>query len=678
MKTVEIQNKPLPEQPLWPKVPDDVHKAAKKVFAIPKSAKSVLLPENSLSIAKFLKWPFPSASFHELDINPDTFFSHSPPIQMTSEDLCHIQRIILPSTKLICTLETLSHQRWLNGACSVLYAHTGHAVHYPLWLVSYWNTVLSIQDQQYRQWCHGKKWIERQREQSKIPGRWQEAEAAAFLLLALPWRKDLSFGTEPVEMLSRFLGTEKASTALMDIMLQHMQNRVYADVTLTQQYLVRPLSVINKVIDSTEGDPLCLMGSFPVWLRDIGEQVFSQGKALVTAVHMSKLTGVDHWTPIIIDGARAMFLYGDSLTATPVMPSRLANALHMWRAAHTTRSYQISPLPITHQVDNVSCSFMAINALETFIFPNVELVDAHNVASMRLQMFNQIVTGSLNEDDKLMEEDSEDDDSSASDTRKPSAFPSSTMFTFFCPMPTVVTNKPASDFANNSDETRLKRPVHGNDAPTPNPSPEKKRTKPVSTARASSVPKLSLFEDGSVENLISDDDLGSDDESTYSNDSNEPGWHGRASYSKDGSGSNSEDEAESGGHGDHPDKAGGDDELESSPCLSPKTQQPAPLGSTASGLQTDSNTQHRPVSPAPTQATLHDFFKKESKEEKAKRIRAGFEAIENNREKNELQGKWGEAAKQKKRREGERNRQQKWHQQNVTRTFDRYFFELKF
>ncbi|KAF9050913.1 hypothetical protein BDP27DRAFT_1515389 [Rhodocollybia butyracea] len=66
------------------------------------------------------------------------------------------------------------------------------------------------------------------------------------------------------------------------------------------------------------------------WLRNVGKDIFDEGKTLLTIMHLSCWTtdkaddhGFDHWVPLIIDGAGDEFLYGDSLAMDTLMPPKL-------------------------------------------------------------------------------------------------------------------------------------------------------------------------------------------------------------------------------------------------------------------------------------------------------------------------------------------------------------------
>ncbi|THU78574.1 hypothetical protein K435DRAFT_876486 [Dendrothele bispora CBS 962.96] len=440
---------------VWPNVPPDIHQSAKMTFAIPKNVKKALLPENSLSISEFLNYTFPPiAPDKTADIDIYSFFHQALPISITPENTSLLQRLPLPSPKVIHAISSVSRQQWLDGARSISYAHVENTVSYPLWVISFWNTVLENRNNVRRPWHLARTWNNKQLNSCKYPHRQTEAQVADTLLHTLSWRKKLHHGTEHPELLARFLGTERANTSLMDLMLKNIQSRVAGDITLADTYLVHPLSLLPKILEAMEDDVDSYKNRpYWRWVREIGQQVFEKGKILVTAAHLGNMSAghgssIDHWVSVVVDGREGRILYRDSLTTNPVIPPRLANALEVWKSTHiTAHQYQPSTLPTSVQVDNYSCGFMAINALEVFVFPLIKLVDCHDVASIRLQTFNQIVSDCLDKDDDL--ENSTDDDSTsdieyAPNGEKPAQpFPTSA-FTFISPQSSPAARKEIS------------------------------------------------------------------------------------------------------------------------------------------------------------------------------------------------------------------------------------------
>ncbi|KAK7467418.1 hypothetical protein VKT23_004472 [Stygiomarasmius scandens] len=405
---------------------------------------------------------------------------------------------------------------WLEGARSISYVHVQNEECYPLWTISYWINVLDTRDLVRRPWQAAHQWNNKQETNYRHPHRQIEAKIAKSLLHTLPWQKQIHHGIENPELLARLLGTEKVNTSLMDIMLQGIGRRVQEEPKLAQTYLVQPLALLKKVVEGMEGkvDEYKNQSAW-AWVRQIGEEVFLKGKVLVTAAHIGDLgvgnnAGLDHWVPVVVDGRDETFLYGDSLTSKPVIPPRLANTLQAWKDIHTICQYQTTPLPTSIQVDSYSCGFMAINALEAMIFSHVKLVDSQDVASMRLQTFNQIVTNWLNDDDDVHSDDGSESGSSEVELVEPEGSSlSASTFTFTC-------SRQASPALHATDSTTLlnnlspKRKLHHGSTPTPQASPQKKHVKPSKKVLASEVPKFSLQllddDDATADNHSSDDD----------------------------------------------------------------------------------------------------------------------------------------------------------------------------
>ncbi|KAF9061116.1 hypothetical protein BDP27DRAFT_1406852 [Rhodocollybia butyracea] len=141
---------------------------------------------------------------------------------------------------------------------------------------------------------------------------------------------------------------------------------------MSARFVVRGTELMEKVLD-LGGNAYSQENK---WLCDLGTEVFEGGKVLVTVAHLGKLKpkkgtteGSYHWVPMVIDGKRRLFLYGDPLAGkkTPVMPEKMQDSLTAWKDRHSFLEYSNEVLPTTQQEDNHSCArLQALNKIITY------------------------------------------------------------------------------------------------------------------------------------------------------------------------------------------------------------------------------------------------------------------------------------------------------------------------
>src|ERR1700678_2845293 len=102
-------------------------------------------------------------------------------------------RVRLGNTPFILT--EFSRQAWLDGFQSVRYADLSGtsetATYFPLWLVTYWNSMLDIKKKNILQWIKSRDWVTVQLKQRKSNRRREQAETA---IIMLSMRSSFSWG----------------------------------------------------------------------------------------------------------------------------------------------------------------------------------------------------------------------------------------------------------------------------------------------------------------------------------------------------------------------------------------------------------------------------------------------------------------------------------------------------
>ncbi|KAF7330683.1 DDE superfamily endonuclease [Mycena sanguinolenta] len=151
---------------------------------------------------------------------------------------------------------------------------------------------------------------------------------------------------------------------------------------------------------------------------------------------------------------------------------------------------ELAELPITRQVDGHSCGILVNNTHENFVDPGIPLNPPAHVANSRLDVFNKIATRGLEELElERMRAIAEDEDSEersdpntatpASSIAAPSPVPfpriaRNSKFTFTPPLSSSSV-APSPRSSSPARKINSKRPKGHPDAPTPNPSPAKRR-----------------------------------------------------------------------------------------------------------------------------------------------------------------------------------------------------------
>jgi hypothetical protein len=119
------------------------------------------------------------------------------------------------------------------------------------------------------------------------------------------------------------------------------------------------------------------------------QHIHKQGECLVSGVHTSlgftANCNSNHWVAVILESRTKKILYRDSLGKA--MSRELQAILRWWTNEHTETQFTVDKLPITHQIDTISCGLLAWNALAHFSLPQKYLlISPTRVAAEQLQM----------------------------------------------------------------------------------------------------------------------------------------------------------------------------------------------------------------------------------------------------------------------------------------------------
>ena len=120
------------------------------------------------------------------------------------------------------------------------------------------------------------------------------------------------------------------------------------------------------------------------WLRAIGDDITTRQQALLTIANLGDEN--QHWVGLVVDAEEKAIYYGDSLES-PIPPD-LVETYQWWISQHSSTSFEVKNLPITHQEDGSSCGILADNSLTHFALPNlVPLFKSFEARAARMSAF---------------------------------------------------------------------------------------------------------------------------------------------------------------------------------------------------------------------------------------------------------------------------------------------------
>ncbi|KAJ3912051.1 hypothetical protein F5877DRAFT_85239 [Lentinula edodes] len=371
----------------WEELSKAEKKRCMRNFVIPDALRNYLVPNANTTLLQFARFKFPSLSSDERNIEDRRFFSSEQPIMVDILHRQRLQRFSIPSEKTVARLRSIAPDMVAQGARSIRYAHLpGESTNYPMWVVDLWNQFIIVR-KHHAPWIGLEEWLNIQ--QQTIHDK-TEIESFLAAMDSVPYLRKADM--RPVHELWRVLGNNWTSGTDIDAMLHAMQWKIDALGNL-KDFLVLPVHFTQKLAE------LIVDGGHRYrdpddrtfrWLRRIGEQVFRDGRVLLTVVHLGPSTGVPHWVPVVLDGTQNLLLYGDSLDAEATIPTEIHRAYFAWAAMYSqepliTERFQIAP-----QMDSHSCGPLAINALSNFAL-DLPLVDSSRVGFERMAIFQEIL-----------------------------------------------------------------------------------------------------------------------------------------------------------------------------------------------------------------------------------------------------------------------------------------------
>ncbi|KIM71317.1 hypothetical protein PILCRDRAFT_17174 [Piloderma croceum F 1598] len=424
-------------------MPPRVKRVAMQAFTIPIYIQEQLLPSPKISIQQFVNFPLskPSAVIQVILTSED--FSRYDPEPITERLLERMRRLSMPTPAVIKELTNIGRQAWLDGFKSA-------------------NDVYNIRTTTRDPRVKVKAWLAAELQQKKSLHRRTYAEDVNILLSELPWgikKCGLSDG-EPIHTLWRFLGPHFTTGSQLEILRSH----VASDPDLVQHVRVEGTALTAKLAEAaaTDGTDAYHTEKKFAWVRTLGEDIMKRRQALLTLAHLGDCN--QHW---VVDVKEKAIHYGDSLES-PIPPDPLQN-YEWWISQHSSTSFVLKDIPVTHQEDGSSCGVLADNGLNHFAWP--KLFPLFKSSEARAAKMSAFIRVAIHLEEARATADANE---GASPSALGSTIPSSDFtFQMVAPISLVVDNalQPTQS---------LKRPKGYSDAPSAPSSPEKKRTSSVS------------------------------------------------------------------------------------------------------------------------------------------------------------------------------------------------------
>jgi hypothetical protein len=299
----------------------------------------------------------------------------------------------MPAPAVIKELTNIGRQAWLDGFKSVKYIHIGDGVstHFPLWLVSFWSDVYNIRTTARDPWVKAKAWLATELQQKKSLHRRTYAEDVNILLSELPWgiKKCGLSDSEPIHTLWRFLGPHFTTGSQQNDLLEILRSHVAADPGLVQHIRVEGVALTAKLAEAaaTNGTDAYHTEKRFAWVRTLGEDIMKREQALLTLAHLGDDN--QHWVGLVVDAKEKAMHYGDSL-GYPIPPDLLRN-YEWWISQHSSSSFVLKDLPVTHQEDGSSCGVLADNGLNHFTWPKLfPLFKSFEARAARMSTFIRV------------------------------------------------------------------------------------------------------------------------------------------------------------------------------------------------------------------------------------------------------------------------------------------------
>lgn len=347
-----------------------------------------IIPSPKLTILKLLQfhlplllpsWDFPGT---------DSFFNTHPP---NTTDITKIQALPSPPQSVVNALKKDLFRAISAGSQSIKPIHTISSGTYPLWIITYWDSVVEVRLVQGA-WVRAEKNLRELSRKWAAKGKKESADVVDQVFNALgvlQWGHDLrgfsANGTDNLETLTAYT----SNTWLKGEHAGQMLDLLKTKVQLEYQSAVEIASTwfYEKIKQAYEAPETYTTNASFRFYHHIGDGLETGRRDQCGfLVNLNR----NHWVAVVLDFRMREIWYGDSLRQR--MPETVRKVLEWWTYFHSGKQFAHQSLPITAQKDSFSCGLLAWDALAVFFSGGKEtLLDPGNVAEARLNVLLKVV-----------------------------------------------------------------------------------------------------------------------------------------------------------------------------------------------------------------------------------------------------------------------------------------------
>jgi hypothetical protein len=285
------QNREYPANP-----PAELRAYRDSLYEIPQKYR--LIPEPSLNIIEFTELKLPGTTSTLIEYAANNSFSENEP----TEDIGCLANRNLPSRIFVNNVKSAFGQAILDGAKSIDDPHYKGGF-LPLWTVAYWDTAHEIVEDQ-KIWQQVLQWLKQRDDNSTRRRFFSECWT---LLTILEWNTKIRLpgGAGPVSNFAQLLGDKMVTGNIVDMMIEHLANRIREDEDDSKTYRVMTLRFqdhINKAWDARKSEGY----KPPNFLREIIAEMKNSPRIWLFPVHMK----LKHYLGFAIDFKKHIIYHG--------------------------------------------------------------------------------------------------------------------------------------------------------------------------------------------------------------------------------------------------------------------------------------------------------------------------------------------------------------------------------
>jgi hypothetical protein len=362
------------------------------MLKIPLSIVKQLLPDENLSVIKFLQFKFPITSTTKIT-DPKLYLSSE---ETTTTDINVICATPSPPITVVQHLLKAFHQA-PEDTSSILCAHLGRTNQFPICIITFWTEVVYL--------C-------------TVQASWAKAQASLQeQRFANDWKRDEKEMVESHKLLDEVnlvfsCISWKGSIQGFDLAVLMESLACYATpVWLTNVQEDQMLDLLHRELHEGRGNQLIIIEStqFFTKLKSAHRKhseyqnnptaqefrwVHGQGQRFRNGLHnllgMIVNIGNQHWVVIIVDFKTDIIWHGDLMGNS--IKLEICEAILWWIHIHTGHCFDIKDLPITRQRDGYLCGLLAWNMLVVFFLETkYSLMDPNDVDDKQLRVLLCVV-----------------------------------------------------------------------------------------------------------------------------------------------------------------------------------------------------------------------------------------------------------------------------------------------